>query len=123
MRIAMRTRKTLRKTITLPGRYFTGMGQPETVMLKDLSTGGCRVQRGNRKSTLGAQVQLFVGGTGPHRAVIKWVEDGDVGLNFITPLTEQQFAALQSGEVGEVDELPETERFEDMGPLNPHRFC
>lgn len=119
----MRTRQTLRKPITLPGRYFNGLGDPENVMLTDVSTGGCRFKKGDRKVTLGAPVQIFVAGTGPHRAIIKWIEGGDVGLSFVVPLTDAQLNEFQPSHIPDADDGAGTAEFEDMGGLKPQRFC
>lgn len=119
----MRTRKTTRKTITLPGRYFTGLGVPEDVVLSDLSTGGCRFHIGDRKVTLGAPIQIFVAGTGPHRATVKWVKDGEVGLTFTMPLSESQFAGFQASHIPDPAAAITSGDFEDMSDARPQRFC
>ena len=80
----------------MPGRYLTGLGVPHDVILRDLSVGGCRFETGGRNFALGSPVQIFVAGTGPHRATVKWVADGEVGLSFTVELTQQQFDAFQS---------------------------
>lgn len=95
----MRTRQTQRKTISLPGRYFTGRGSPVDVQLGDLSVGGCRFAIGSDPLPLGAPVQIFVEGAGPYRAIVKWVEGGEAGVTFTVPLTDEQFANFRNSHV------------------------
>ena len=119
----MRTRKTSRKTITLPGRYFTGLGTPEDVILSDLSVGGCRFVHGERKVTLGAPLQIYVGNTGPHRAVIKWIQGEELGVTFTTPLTEEEFETFQSTHVPDRADDAVSSEFEGLPDTPPQRFC
>lgn len=119
----MRTRKTTRKSITLPGRYFTGLGTPENVTLVDLSVGGCRFANGDRRVTLGSPMQIYVANTGPHRAIVKWVQNGEVGVTFTTPLSQEQFEAFQSSHIPDAAKPEAMAPFEDMVGVKPQRFC
>lgn len=119
----MRTRKTNRKTITLPGRYFTGLGTPVDVTLSDLSVGGCRFPKGDLKLIPGAPIQIYVGGSGPHRASIKWVADGDVGVTFTTPLDQELFENFQSSHVPDRQATGRPGDFDSVPDTLPQRFC
>ncbi len=119
----MRTRKSTRKSITLQGRYFTGLGTPEEVMLADLSVGGCRFNVGDRKVMLGAPLQIYVGASGPHRAVIKWVKGEEVGVTFTTPLSETHFESFQTSHIPDPAAKNVADGFEEMGDTAPQRFC
>lgn len=121
--MAMQTRKNPRKDITLPGRYFTGLGQPVDVILKDLSTGGCRFEHGSDKLRIGFRLQIYIAGSGPHHAMIRWVENGEVGLTFIQPLSEEEYDAFQPGHVPDVAEVTAPGEFEEMPEYTPRRFC
>ncbi|QFT76638.1 PilZ domain-containing protein [Erythrobacter sp. THAF29] len=119
----MRTRKTTRRSITLPGRFFTGLGTPEDVVLTDLSVGGCRFASGARKLPLGAPLQIYVAGSGPHRATVKWVEGGEVGVTFTSPLSEEQFENFRHSHVPDLAAQGTPGDFEDVPDELPQRFC
>lgn len=119
----MRTRQTLRKNITLPGRYFTGLGTPEDVTLSDLSVGGCRFALGERGLKLGAPVQIYVGKTGPHHASVKWVKDGEAGVTFTKPLSDDLFTSFQASHIPDAANGNVMDEFEDMTGAKPQRFC
>ena len=119
----MRTRQTTRKQINLPGRYQTGLGEPQDVILRDLSVGGCRFETGGRKFAPGAPLQILVAGTGPHSAIVKWIDSGEVGLNFTVPLGEDQFESFKSSHVPDPEENNLKAQFKDIGDIRPQRFC
>ncbi|MFL0354904.1 PilZ domain-containing protein [Erythrobacter sp. GH1-10] len=119
----MRTRKNQRRSITLPGRYMTSLGTPEDVVLTDLSVGGCRFAMGSRKLTLGTPLQIYVAGSGPHRAVIKWVDKGEVGVTFSTPLSESEFETFQGSHVPDLAAQGMPGDFEPLTDTRPQRFC
>ena len=119
----MRTRQTNRETISLPGRYFTGLGKPEDVTLSDLSVGGCRFALGQRKLLLGAPVQIYVGSSGPHRATVRWTKDGEAGVTFRVPLPKQMLASLQDGDIPDAPKTDAMDAFDDMTDAQPQRFC
>jgi hypothetical protein len=119
----MRTCQTMRKTISLPGRYLAELGEPRDVTLRDLSVGGCRFDCSGRRFSLASPIQIFVGGTGPHRAIVKWVSDGEVGLSFVTPLSQAQFHAFQAGHVPDISAAMSSVVFDDISEMKPQRFC
>lgn len=119
----MRTRKTSRKAINLPGRYFTGLGEPHDVLLRDLSTGGCRFEARQRRLVPGSPLQIYVAGTGPHRAIVKWVADDDVGLGFVTPLSDEQFGRFQTSHIPDSADVNTHADFDDISDVKPQRFC
>lgn len=119
----MRTRKSLRKNINLPGRYFTGAGEPQDIVLRDLSPGGCRFSTGLRRLTPGSPLQIYVAGTGPHRAIVKWVADGEAGLGFLVPLPEGQFGGFQSSHIPDPSDRNVNASFDDISQTKPQRFC
>ena len=45
----MKTRQTKRKQSNVPGRYLAGSGEPQDVVLRDVSVGGCRFEMGRRE--------------------------------------------------------------------------
>lgn len=119
----MRTRQTNRKHISLPGRFSTGLGEPQDVVLRDLSCGGCRFAAGSQKIAPGAPLQIYVGQTGPHRAIVRWAKEGEVGLGFLKPLTQQQFESFQASHIPDSTNANPQAAFEDMGDLTSQRFC
>ena len=119
----MQTRKKPRKTITIPGRYFTGLGTPKDVTIADLSPGGCKFEADERGLVPGARIQLYVAKTGPHHAVVKWRSDGEVGVTFASPLSDEQFASFESSHVPDSALDIGEAAFDDMPASLPHRFC
>lgn len=119
----MRTRKTSRKAINLPGRYSTGLGEPCDVLLRDLSPGGCRFVSSQHRLNLGSPIQIYVAGTGPHRAIVKWVSNGEVGLGFLAPLSDDQFNRFQSSHIPDPNDRNLSADFDDITDLKPQRFC
>lgn len=119
----MQTRKNPRKAITLPGRYFTGLGDPVDVQLTDLSTGGCSFAVGPGKLMLGSRLQIFVAGSGPHHASIKWLKDGEAGVCFAVPLDEEEFDKMQPSHIPDLTPEAMPGDFDEMKPGLPLRFC
>ncbi|MBD2842943.1 PilZ domain-containing protein [Erythrobacter rubeus] len=119
----MRTRQTSRKTITLPGRYFTGLGSQVDVTLTELSVGGCRFPASGKKLIPGAPLQIYIGASGPHRANIRWSENGEVGVTFATPLSEEQLGRLQDDQAAAASAPAPPGEGDDLPGAMPHRFC
>jgi len=97
----MQTRKSNRKTISLPGRYFTGLGTPEDVTLADLSVGGCRFAYGDRKPVKGEEV----------------------GVTFTTPLSQKHFESFQASHIPDASARNAADNFDDMAGKQQQRFC
>lgn len=119
----MQTRKKPRKSLTVPGRYFTGLGSPVDVTLADLSEGGCRFATDNKKLALGSHLQVYVAGSGPHQAAVRWVEKGEVGVTFASPLETEQFEKFQGSHVPDLSDEALPGDFEPMPDALPQRFC
>lgn len=119
----MRTRQDNRKQISLPGRFSTGLGEPRDVVLRDLSCGGCRIEVPSAQIAPGAPLQIYVGQTGPHRAVVRWAKDGELGLSFRTPLSEQQFSSFQASHIPDSADQNPSAAFEELADMTPQRFC
>ena len=119
----MRTRQNDRKYISLPGRFSTGLGEPQDVVLRDLSCGGCRFALESKRMAPGVPLQIYVGHTGPHRAIVRWSKDGEVGLGFLTPLSEELFDSFQASHVPDPANANPTASFDDMSDVTPLRFC
>ena len=119
----MRTRKTPRKAINVPGRYFTGLGDPVDVTLGDLSEGGCRFPIEAHKLNIGAPLQIYIAGSGPHRAAVRWIDDGQVGVTFATPLSTEQFEKFEGSHVPDLSSDAIPGEFEIASDALPQRFC
>ncbi|MEL6529405.1 MAG: PilZ domain-containing protein [Pseudomonadota bacterium] len=119
----MRTRKSSRKSINVPGRYFTGLGDPVDVTLSDLSEGGCRFPIGNQKLNVGAPMQIYVASSGPHRASVRWIDDGQAGVTFASPLPTEQFEKFQVSHVPDSSDDAEPGEFEIVPNALPQRYC
>lgn len=119
----MRTRQVNRKLITLHGRYSTGLGEAHEVTLRDLSPGGCRFELASEKIAPGSPLQIFVAETGPHRAIVKWIKDGEAGVEFLRPLSETHFNNFQTSHIPDSAKASATATFDDIKDMTPQRFC
>lgn len=119
----MRTRKAPRKSIAVPGRYFTGLGDPVDVTLSDLSEGGCRFPIGNQRLNIGAPIQIYVASSGPHRATVRWIDQGQVGVTFAVPLETEQFEKFRISHVPDMTQDDTPGEFEVVPNALPQRFC
>jgi hypothetical protein len=122
----MQTRQKARRKINVPGRYFTGVGAPVDVVLRDISEGGCRFPVEAAHLAIGAPVQIFVGTSGPHRAAVRWVSGGEVGIKFAAPLPAHTIAQFQNSHIPDPSDPAATGGFAPMSPDpqgTPRRFC
>lgn len=119
----MRTRQKPRKALTVPGRFFTGLGEPVDVKLADLSEGGCRFSAGDRTLPIGSHVQIYIAGSGPHHASVTWSDKGEVGVTFAKPLESDQLRRFQNTHVPDLSVDSSQRDFEPMPDTPPRRFC
>ncbi|EAQ28817.1 hypothetical protein NAP1_14498 [Erythrobacter sp. NAP1] len=119
----MKTRQTKRKQSNVPGRYLAGNGEPQDVVLRDVSVGGCRFEMGQRAFTLGSPLQIVVAGTGPHRAIVKWIDKDEVGLTFERPLSQAQVDSFMGSHVPDPSQSNAGATFTPMQDAKPQRFC
>ncbi len=85
-------RRAKRVGFELPVRCKLGLVR-STVMLKDLTTHGARIE-GIPRQRIGESILLFLPGLAPKIAFVIWSEDKTSGLEFEHPLHENVFAAL-----------------------------
>jgi len=109
--------------INVQGRYFTGLGSPVDVMLRDISEGGCSFPAGQQKVVIGSPIQVYIAGSGPHRGSVRWVEDGQVGVIFTQPLPPEQVEQFQGSHVPDKSAEATPGEFEPMPDVRPQRFC
>ena len=119
----MQTRQTSRKTISLPGRYYTGAGEPVDVTLCELSVGGCRFASPGKPMIPGTPIQIYVGASGPHRANVRWSENDEIGVTFAAPFTQAQIDAFENGEEPGAPGAAQSAAFDELPQTKPHRFC
>ncbi|AWW73490.1 hypothetical protein CD351_03490 [Erythrobacter sp. KY5] len=119
----MKTRQTKRKLSNVPGRYLADLGDPHDVILRDVSVGGCRFEKGERSFTLGSPIQIMVAGTGPHRAIVKWIAKGEVGIGFAQPLSQAQVDGFQASHVPGPSQANISATFSQINDTRPQRFC
>jgi len=93
----MRTRQKPRKAITASGQCRTAGGVQWDVALADLSEGGCRIADPSGLLRKGVVVELFIAGNGPHRAHVRWAEQGEAGVAFDRMLSEPMLDCLRRG--------------------------
>ena len=119
----MQTRKIPRKTITIPGRYFTGRGTPTDVVIADLSVKGCRFAVPEGGLVPGTRVQIFIGKAGPFHGTVKWATNGEVGLTFVTPIPDEQYDSFQNSHVPYLGRGDSGAAFDEVPEALPNRFC
>lgn len=85
-------RRTRRVGFELPVRCKHGLVR-STVMLKDLTTHGARIE-GIPAQRIGEAITLFLPGLAPKTAFVVWSEPKTAGLEFELPLHEKVFATL-----------------------------
>lgn len=119
----MKTRQKPRKNINLPGRYFTGLGDPVDVLLADVSEGGCRFEAGPQRLVIGSPLQIFVAGSGPHRAAVRWIDNGEVGVTFASPLATELLQSFKASHVPDLSDDATPGDFASLPDSLPHRFC
>ena len=88
----IRDRRAKRVGFELPVRCKHGLVR-STVMLKDLTTHGARIE-GIPPQRIGESVTLFLPGLAPKIAFVVWSEAKTSGLEFELPLHEKVFATL-----------------------------
>ena len=119
----MQTRQAPRRKINIPGRYFTGLGDPVDVILSDISDGGCRFPAGTFGPNLGQAIQIYVGPSGPHKAAVTWVKDGEIGITFRRRLPADLVAGLHSSHIPDTRIMSAADAFEAMDEEPTRRFC
>lgn len=119
----MQTRQNPRRNINIPGRYSTGVGSPVDVVVTDISEGGCRFPNDAPNLAVGMPMQIFIAGSGPHRATVRWIEQGEAGIVFTVPFSEESIADFKSGNIPDIDMAAHPSDFEAMPDMQPRRFC
>ena len=71
----------------------------------------------------GTPLQIFVADTGPHKAIVKWIADGEAGVGFLQPLSDALFSSFQTTHVPDVAKSAAPAEFDDMKGMTPQRFC
>lgn len=89
-------REKPRKIISVSGKVRTGRGVPLNVAVIDLSEGGCRVIVSSSWIKEGANVSIRIGKLDPLYATVRWVKDGQLGLEFQTPLYGPVFENIKA---------------------------
>ena len=85
-------RRAKRLGFELPVRCKHGLVR-STVMLKDLTTHGARIE-GIPRQRIGESILLFLPELAPKTAFVVWSEEKTSGLEFELPLHENVFATL-----------------------------
>lgn len=94
--IAIGRRSARRHTISVPGSYRTGAGEPRVVELWDVSEEGCRFQDRANRLYVGTRLTIKVGDIGPIDATVAWIDNTMVGLQFCQALYEPLLAHLRT---------------------------
>lgn len=115
-------RRARRVGFELPVRCKHGVTR-STVMLKDLTTHGARIE-GIPRQRIGDIVTLFLPELAPKLAFVAWSEEKTSGLEFELPLHENVFANLVADfAIGHLQRLelgrPETDAMMQAKPVAP----
>lgn len=126
----MRTRKVERKQTELAGQCCTSQGRLFDITVHDLSNGGCRFADDDPALFVGAPANIMINGTGPHRCFVRWREDGQVGVSFVRPMSEDEIAQVLSGKMpprAPAQAMPDEKPASAPQPAAPtgmvRRFC
>ncbi len=112
----MRTRQKDRRKVEIAGQCCTADGRLFDIAVRDLTDGGCRFGDLQPPLRIGEQLNLMIGGSGPHRAHVRWSNEGAVGVSFARPFTKEQIEQLIAG-----DFKPAAESLSQSGPVNDRR--
>lgn len=86
-------RTSKRQEVNLPGEVVHGSQIARTVIV-DVSAHGCHVTGFHGDLTIGAPTGVRLAGLGPFTAWVRWVQDGEVGLEFAMALPQPLVARL-----------------------------
>lgn len=92
------TRSSERVATRASGSCKTGNGFNLDIALRDLSSGGCRIDDPRGAMGLGSFVSIIIAGTGPHKAEVAWRQGDRVGVEFLRPLPPRVFKHLAAEE-------------------------
>lgn len=70
----------------MQGRYRTGNGRVHDVQISNLSRSGCRMWQNHHWLEVGASIALRIENIGPIDSVVRWKNNNEMGVEFITPL-------------------------------------
>ncbi len=79
-------RREPRIPVTLQGRYRTGNGTANDVVVQDISTTGCKFYDRFSNLQTGNYLSIRVGNIGPIDAAVRWKEGTIVGVRFDSPM-------------------------------------
>ena len=108
-------RATERQPVFLNARCRQSSWVVRQVELANLSSGGCRLIAAADSLEAGQDVELRIGQEVQVSGVVRWLEQGDAGIEFDAPLEEAQvrdLAATYSAQNGNVTDI---RRFRQRG--------
>lgn len=109
-------RENARHSIWVPGQLRNGRGKPFPVEVVDLSETGCRINEKSIWFSENARVTISIGSLEFIPATVRWMRNGQMGLEFYQPLYGPVFDHLKDMLAG----LPSVqERRQDPVSLPP----
>jgi hypothetical protein len=66
----------------MQGRYRTGSGVAQDVVVTDLSTLGCKIEDRFSSLQLGSNISIRIGNIGPIMGKVVWIENSTLGVEF-----------------------------------------
>lgn len=88
-------RELPRHSTWIPGELRTGRGTPYPVEVVDLSESGCRINERSAWLKAPSEVTIRIGALESLDATIRWVCDGQAGLEFRRPIYGPVFEHLR----------------------------
>lgn len=88
-------RELPRHSTWVPGELRTGRGRPYSVEVVDLSESGCRINERSAWLRAPSEVTIRIGALESLDATIRWVRDGQAGLEFRRPIYGPVFEHLR----------------------------
>ncbi|MXO55760.1 PilZ domain-containing protein [Pontixanthobacter gangjinensis] len=92
----MQDRSSPRHSVTIIGNYRSGSGLKRQVTMTDLSETGCRFYDRRSVLQIGSTLTLRIQTLGPFDAIVKWMSEDRVGVQFANPIYGPVFEHIKN---------------------------
>lgn len=79
----MDNRHDRRIPVLIHGYYRSGNGRVHAVRISNLSRSGCRMQQNHNWLEVGATIALRIDQIGPIDSIVRWKNNGEMGVEFV----------------------------------------
>ena len=91
----LRARRTLRSVVVVPAACERPWGRVESVLLADISPGGCRIDALCAPLDRGARVLIRTADLVGAAGTVRWAENASAGIQFDAPLAAETVYHLE----------------------------